>query len=124
MLYDKVMIKMNSISGIVCYSKDLGKTAKFYKDLGFVVTKDEPDQFCIRLNWFWVEFINTPAHAKPIGTVGQFIYITVNDVDKFYQAITAQGFKFDTDPVTYESGRREAMLTDPDGYRLVFFSKK
>lgn len=49
-------MKMKSVSGIVCYVKDINKTAKFYEALGFKFDKREPDHISIRLNWFWIDF--------------------------------------------------------------------
>jgi predicted lactoylglutathione lyase len=37
-------MKVNSISGITCYVKDLTKTAKFYKTIGFRPGKQETDR--------------------------------------------------------------------------------
>lgn len=47
-------MKLKSVAGIVCYVKDLNKTAKFYETLGFVlvtlrVTKLKP-QYLKNLN--------------------------------------------------------------------------
>ena len=46
------MIKINSISGVVCFVKDLDKTADFYEALGFRFGKREKDRLTTYINWF------------------------------------------------------------------------
>ncbi len=116
-------MKPKSISGLIFKVKDLNKSAEFYEKLGFVIAKKEPTIVSVRINWFWVELI--PAdyevdNSKP----GQFTYITVDDVDQTFDQLTEQGIKVDSEPADYKTGRREVMISDPDGYKLVFFSKK
>ncbi len=118
------MSKLVSISGVVNKAYDLKATAKFYEGLGFLTTKNEDDHFAVRLNWFWLEFIPENRKRSAIGVPGQFIYVSVDDVDEVYKDLTAKGYKFTGKPETFPSGRREIMVADPDGYWLVFFSKK
>lgn len=115
------MTKLVSISGIISKVKDLKKTAEFYEGIGFLTTKNEEDHFALRLNWFWMEFIQSDDTFTPSG---QFIYVSVDDVDAVYEDLKSKGYEFATEPTNYPSGRREAMLCDPDGYWLVFFTKK
>ncbi len=112
---------MNSVSGVTYRVKDLKKTVKFYETLGFTVTKNEPDFFSVRLNWFWINFI---VHPHASGSNDQTLYISVDSVDEIYNELSEKGFEFTTEPQDYPSGKREAMLSDPDGNYLVFFSKK
>jgi catechol 2,3-dioxygenase-like lactoylglutathione lyase family enzyme len=126
-------MKMKSIAGIVNYVADTKKTAEFYEALGFTITKREPDHLSIRLNWFWIDFhpqdkedipqFQKEALAENKGG-GTFLYISVDDVDEFYQDVLAKGLKPSSDPQDYPWGNREFMLRDPDGYKLVFFQKK
>lgn len=116
------MVKMNSISGLFYKVKDLEKTAEFYKKLGFTVVKEEDGLLTIRLNWFWINFIINPH--TPGSRDQTFLYISVDSVDDVYKELTDEGFEFATEPQDYPSGKREAMLADPDGYWLVFFHKK
>src|SRR5690242_4770277 len=105
------MSKLVSISGVITKVRDLKKTAEFYEGLGFLTTKKEPDHFAIRLNWFWMEFIEAP---KMEGPAGQSIYVSVDDVDEIYEDLSAKGYEFTAKPTNYPSGRREAMVADPD----------
>lgn len=116
-------MKLVSISGLVLRAKDPQASADFYERLGFIVTKREPAVSSLRLNWFWVEFVEADGD-HPVLPSSQFIYVGVDDVDKSYQELTAKGFKFALEPQDFPSGRREIMLQDPDGYWVVFFKKK
>lgn len=116
------MAKIVSVSGIISKVKDLHETADFYEGLGFLTTKNEIDHFAVRLNWFWMEFIQVPGDFKRPS--GQSIYVSVDDVDAVYKDLSSKGYKFVVKPTDYPSGRRETMLCDPDGYWLVLFTKK
>lgn len=125
-------MKLVSISGIVCYVKDALVTADFYEQLGFIVTKREPEHVSIRLNWFWIDFhpqdkedkpeFQKEAVLEPKGA-GQFLYIKVDDVDGFYQGLQEKGIKPSSQPKDWPWGNREFVVRDPDGYKLVFFNK-
>lgn len=114
------MVKMNSISGLYFKVKDLDKTEEFYKKLGFTVAHKEEGLVTIRLNWFWINFI---VNSRAPGVRDETLYISVDNVDETYKELVAQGFEFTAEPQSYPSGKREAMLADPDGYWLVFFQK-
>ncbi len=126
------MTKMNSVSGMVCYVKDIDKTAEFYDALGFIFTKREPDHLSIRLNWFWIDFHPQDKEDKPEFQkeanldnkgAGLFTYIKVDNVDEFYEAVVAKGLKPSSQPKDWPWGNREFILRDPDSYKLVFFNK-
>ncbi|MBI3486170.1 VOC family protein [Candidatus Daviesbacteria bacterium] len=126
-------MKLKSVAGIVCYVKNIQKTAKFYEALGFQFEKREPDHVSIRLNWFWIDFHPQDKEDKPEFQkeanlsnkgVGLFLYISVEDVDEFYEALLAKGLKPSSRPRDFYWGNREFMIRDPDGYKLVFFKRK
>jgi catechol 2,3-dioxygenase-like lactoylglutathione lyase family enzyme len=110
-------MKLNSISGLAFYVADPAKTAEFYESLGFFIEKREADYVMIRLNWFWAEF--RKGQASPGGPL---VYVSVADIDEFYQGVIVRHIQPDGEPKEY-SGRREFSLVDPDGYKLVFFQK-
>jgi catechol 2,3-dioxygenase-like lactoylglutathione lyase family enzyme len=114
-------MKMRSISAVFCYVKDLDKTAQFYEVLGFNFRERSEDYIKAYLNWFWIEFHVDPAKAG--GSTGQFIYVSVDDTDEFYEGVKEKGLKPSEDPHDTAMGRREFTLADPDGYQLVFFKK-
>lgn len=125
-------MKMKSVAGIVFYVKDIKKTAKFYKALGFEFDKNEPEHVSIYLNWFWMDFhpidkedkpdFQKEANAEHKGA-GMFVYIKVEDVDEFYKGIVKKGLKPSSEPRDWPWGNREFVVRDPDGYKLVFFNK-
>lgn len=119
-VYNRSMSKLVSISGIITKVTDLKKTAEFYEGLGFLATKKDDDHLAVRINWFWLEFIQAPTPKVPSG---QYIYVSVDDVDEVYKDLSAKGYDFTAEPTDFPSGRREIMLADPDGYWLVFFKK-
>ncbi len=123
---------MKSVAGIVCYVKSTAKTAEFYDALGFIFTKREPDHLSIRLNWFWIDFHPQDKEDKPdfqeeanldVKGGGQYLYISVEDVDEFYQMLLTKGLKPSSEPKDWPWGNREFAIRDPDGYKLVFFKK-
>jgi predicted lactoylglutathione lyase len=114
-------MKMSSISGVVCYVKDLDATAAFYEPLGFRLKRDA-DQLTAYVNWFWIQF-RQQEEELPVRGAGTYLYIKVEDIQAFYEGVQALGLKPATEP-TKKSGMIEFELADPDGYNLVFFWKK
>ena len=125
-------MKMKSVSGITCYVKNIGKTARFYEALGFIFRKKEPTRATAYLNWFWIDFLSTDAETRPAFRkdaklsnkgAGALIYISVDDVDSFYEDLLSKGLKPSINPQDSPWGNREFVIRDPDGYRLVFFKR-
>jgi catechol 2,3-dioxygenase-like lactoylglutathione lyase family enzyme len=126
-------MKIKSVSGITCYVKNLGKTARFYESLGFEVRKRESTHITAYMNWFWMDFVAVDKESRPEfkkeaaaaqkGTAA-FIYCSVEDVDAYYNELRAKGLKPSSEPRDEPNGNREFGLRDPDGYRLVFFKRK
>lgn len=123
---------MKSISGVVCFVEDLDKTAEFYEILGFRFGKRAADRLTTYVNWFWVDFVTVGVEDKPEFQkeadlanrgAGMFLCINVENVDDFYQALIEKGLKPSSKPDDRPSGRREFLIRDPDGYKLVFFQK-
>ncbi len=123
---------MKSVSGIVHYVKDIAQTTNFYKQLGFIIETEQPDHLSIRLNWFWMDFHPQDKEDKPEFQkeanldhkgAGLFVYISVDNVDQFYQELLNKGLHPSSEPRDWPWGNREFVLRDPDGYKLVFFKK-
>ena len=125
-------MKPKSISGLLFFAKNVGQSADFYENLGFTIEKREADYAMLRINWFWLELISAtsagPEFADDTGDdskgTGQFVYVSVENVDDYYRQLTQAGFKPSSQPRDWPWGRREFVLRDPDGYKLVFFQKK
>jgi catechol 2,3-dioxygenase-like lactoylglutathione lyase family enzyme len=126
-------MKVNSISGLTCYVKDLAKTGEFYDAIGFRRGKEEEDRATFYVNWFFVTFIaqdreddpqfRKEARLKTKGS-GLFLYIKVDDIEDFHNGVVSAGMEPEGEPEARASGNREFVLRDPDGYKLVFFQKK
>jgi catechol 2,3-dioxygenase-like lactoylglutathione lyase family enzyme len=115
------MATIKSISALVFQVKDLDKTKKFYEDLGFRFGTPKGDYLIAYINWFSVEF--RQGEAKNIGGGAQ-TQLSVDNVDEFYEETKSKGMRPESEPEDTPMKRREFVLLDPDGYRLVFFTKK
>jgi len=108
------------------YASDIEKTAKFYEELGFSVIKLD-DQAKIKLGDFTLAFIDenkTPIKNESGRTpkgLGIYTYIEVDDIDNYYQFVKSKNIH-STEPKTWPWGKREFVVKDPDGYKLVFYS--
>ena len=126
-------MKIKSVSGITCYVRDLARTAKFYEALGFEIRKREADHITAYSNWFWIDFIASAKEARASYQkeaassskgAGQFVYMSVEDVDAFHNGLRLKGIKSLSEPQDRPWGDREFVLRDPDGYNLVIFKRK
>lgn len=117
-------MKPKSAAGIVCYVKDVKKTVKFYKLLGFDFKKEKPFHARGYINWFWIGFLqsNKEANSSNKGA-GQYLYLSVDNVDEAYKELSKKGLK-SSKPKDWPWGNREFVIRDPDGYKLVAFKKK
>jgi len=124
---------MNNIAGMICLVKDLEASVEFYEALGFELKKRVPDVAAtVYLNDFWVEFlledkVVTEAFKEDVTVspkgAGQYMHINVENVDEFYKDALTKSLKPVSEPQDFPWGHREFVLVDPDGYKLVFFSK-
>lgn len=125
-------MKIKSVSGIVCYVKNLKKTVAFYEKLGFVIKNKDQSHVKIYSNWFWIDLLpiskekktefQKEAHAAHKGA-GLYVYLSVDNVDEFYTELLKKGMKPSSKPRDWSWGNREFVLRDPDGYKLIFFQK-
>jgi uncharacterized glyoxalase superfamily protein PhnB len=108
------------------FISNLEQTVQFYAQLGFDVQRSE-DQAKIKLGDFTLALIDenkTPIQnesgMEPKG-LGVYTYIEVDDVDKYFETIQGNGIVPRTEPKTWPWGKREFVVKDPDGYKLVFY---
>ena len=110
------------------YASDLGKTAQFYKQLGFDVQKRE-DGVRVKLGDFRLFFVDenkTPIQNESGKTpkgLGIYTYVEVENVDEYFNWLKNNGVTPRTEPKTWPWGKREFVVKDNDGYKLVFYSK-
>ena len=126
-------MKVSSVSGFVLIVDDLDKTAKFYDKLGFRFGRREDDRLVVYVNWFSVDFVTVNKDDRPVVQkeaglsnrgAGVWFMISVLNVDEFHKEVIAAGYKPESQPEDRPTGRREFIMCDPDGYKLVFFTKK
>lgn len=127
-------MRMKSVAGVICLVKDLDKSSAFYKSLGFEFKKNVPDVSATAyLNWFWIELLLDskivtnefkPDAKVPTKGAGQYIHISVENIDDYYQNLLEKGLTPLAEPQDYPWGNREFVIQDPDGYKIVFFEKK
>lgn len=126
-------MKMKSVAGIIFLVNDLDRSIEFYKTLGFEFKKQNPGISAhAYLNWFWIELllkdkvVTEEFKADAVNDQkgrGQYLHINVGDVDTFYKDVIVRGLKPSNQPADFPWGHREFVLDDPDGYKLVFFTK-
>lgn len=112
---------------ILLYASDLKKTAEFYKQLGFEVEGDA-ETMRVKLGDFRLAFVDenkapikNESGMKPKG-LGIYTYVEVDDVDKYFETVKKNGITPRTEPKTWPWDKREFVVKDPDGYKLVFYS--
>ena len=115
------------IHSTLFYAHDLDATFVFYKSLDFDVKKT-PDAVRIKMGDFTMAFVDEnkteikqESGAQPKG-LGIFTYIEVDNVDEYFNFLKKQGIKTSSEPKTWSWGKREFVIRDLDGYKLVFYS--
>jgi hypothetical protein len=70
---------------------------------------------------------DAPAwHVSPNvdnAEIGALFYFSVESVPQAYDELTKNGLRPSSEPIELR-GKREFMIVDPDGYKLVFFKRK
>lgn len=117
------MIKINSISALTFCVGNLKKTAEFYETLGFKPDKWTEDSFKVYVNWFYIEF-RTAKEPIDNSQTGVYTRISVADADEFHEFAISKSIQPDGEVTARADKSSEFVITDPDGYKLTFFSKK
>ncbi|MFA6601925.1 MAG: VOC family protein [Candidatus Paceibacterota bacterium] len=109
------------------YISDMKASFEFYDKLGFNPQKSKAG-IGLKLGDYSVYLLDenqTPikneSGLKPKG-LGIYSYVEVDDVDAYYAYVLTKGIEPRTQPKTWPWGKREFVVKDPDGYKLVFFS--
>lgn len=109
------------------YAHDLDATAYFYRKLGFE-PHVSPDGVRLKMGDVTLAFIDeakTPIQNESGKTpkgLGMYTYIEVDDVDAHYALVKQNGVEPRTEPKTWPWGKREFVVKDPDGYKMVFYA--
>jgi catechol 2,3-dioxygenase-like lactoylglutathione lyase family enzyme len=114
---------IKSISSLSYKVSDINKTKEFYEALGFRFASSDPDgMLTAYINWFSVRFYEDKITEQK--GLGQATHLKVESADEAYTTLIEKGFKPDGEPETMPDKSRGFSLSDPDGYKLVFFEKK
>lgn len=109
------------------YSSNIKATADFYRKLGFDV-QEAADNARIKMGDFTFAFIDektTPIQNESGKTpkgLGVYVYVEVDDADQHIELVKKNGVTPRTEPKTWPWGKREFVVKDPDGYKMVFYS--
>ena len=109
------------------YASDLDKTLDFYNQLGFNAELSE-GTVRVKLGDFKLAFVDenktvikNESGAQPKG-LGIFTYVEVDDVDEYFKLLKEKDILTSSEPRDWPWGKREFVVKDPDGYKLVFFA--
>lgn len=127
---------MANLWAILYYVRDVDRSVRFYTEgLGLPLNHRAGDEFASIAVGNGAILLHSQAEVKP-GTllekglaaghhgVGTILQIEVPDVDAFARDLGARGVAISYGPVDQPWGHRECYLYDPDGYNLVFFSRR
>lgn len=123
---------MEKVSGIILLVDNIRQSVAFYEKLDFRLIKEVPDTaITVGIDGFWIELL----HKNKVVTeeykedaqktdkgAGAYLQIRVEEVDAFYETVTNNGITEAPQPVNYPWNQREFTITDPDGYKITFFS--
>lgn len=110
------MIK--AVSALRLAVADVDRSLAFYEMLGFQkVPADGPTRE-VRSNWFRIRLEKRTSQR---GSQGLRVCISVDDIDELGAHLASNGVKAVKEP----AGKSvELVVTDPDGYTLLFFQTK
>lgn len=126
-------MNIKSVSGVAYRVRDIDATADFYEKLGFRPGKREGNTVSVYLNWFWLEFFCEDAWDGEGGSLAAgaggsnqevLLYLSVDDLAETLRDLQERGLSPTPEVINKPRGRKETSITDPNGYRLVFFQKK
>lgn len=110
------MIK--AVSALRLAVADVDRSLDFYKTLGFQEIPGDGPAREVRSNWFRIRL---ESRRSSRGSSGLRIGISVDDIDEYSAFLERKGIS-----MTRESAGKseELVVTDPDGYSLLFFATK
>lgn len=125
---------LNGIDNIGLAVLNLPASLKFYEALGFKKTWENEKSCMVSLGpvvLFLFETNNRkPAKIErqapdlfnnPVGV--DYVAFAVDNVDSYYDALTAKNITFALNPADQEWGARMAAVKDPDGNVLYFIQR-
>ena len=116
------------VTNVVFWVQENKLSEKFYKKLGFEVSKSDDNHSVVICNGFGITLVSMRDELKFYKDSmsadkgrGMYLYIQVDDVDAKHQELLGLGLAPATEPSNWQWGNREFVLKDPDGYKLCFW---
>jgi catechol 2,3-dioxygenase-like lactoylglutathione lyase family enzyme len=110
------MIK--AVSSLRLAVAEVDRSLDFYKRLGFQEIPGDGSSREVRSNWFRIRL--EPGRAQK-GSTGLRIGISVDDIEEYASHLEGEGIE----AAREQAGKStELVVTDPDGYSLLFFATK
>ena len=110
------MIK--AVSALRLAVADVDRSLAFYKMLGFQEVPMEGPAREVRSNWFRIRL---ESRKSQHGSAGLRVCISVDDVEELAADLASKGVEARREPAGKST---ELVVTDPDGYTLLFFQTK
>ncbi len=109
-----------SLDHLYMQVSDLERSTAFYERLGFTSTRWGD---YVRLEGRNGMYIGMEQGNNAVGASIELV-VRVDDVDRRFRELSADGIGFEGSPADQEWGARHVWLTDPDGNRLSLFSTR
>lgn len=120
-------MKIKSVAGLTCHVKNLTRTIKFYRSLGFVFRTVETDHAAGYVNWFWIDFVRSKGTSAvgraPAPSDRMLVCLNVEDIEAFRKSLRTRGIRLSSDLQALPGGGRGCVIHDPDGYALMVFER-
>jgi len=123
---EKPEFKLDKISTVMLGVREIARAVSFYRDtLGLAVQFEIPGFSFFNLGG--VTLCLSEPLAKALGGPGQQLagatelVFSVDDVQRAYEALVAQGVKFFREPHNVTGTQWAANFEDPDGHKLSIF---
>ena len=110
------MIK--AVSALRLAVADVEGSLHFYKTLGFTEIPGDGPTREVRSNWFRIRL---ESRGSTRGSAGLRICISVDDINAYAAHLEKEGIQVSRETV---GKGQELLVTDPDGYSLLFFATK
>jgi predicted enzyme related to lactoylglutathione lyase len=117
-------MSVNSLEMLFLEVDNLEESLDFYATgLGFEIEQhtpaDDPPMATLRAGRLRLSLAQRPSMISKRGR-GIYFFLTVDDVDEFYDFVTAAGIETFEPPEDASWGGRFFAAVDPNGYRLFF----
>jgi len=109
---------IKAVSALRLAVADVDRSHAFYTMLGFQDVPTQGPAREVRSNWFRIRLENRKSQR---GSAGLRVCISVDDVDEVAKHLASKGVEMRREPAGKST---ELVVTDPDGYTLLFFQTK